>query len=161
MKFIIPLLVAALLGSAACGKKQEADIATTGVAPTGNERQTEESPPANLKSKLQEAAGITLPADAVVDHYEKVSGSDLLIRSQLSLDKSSFANWLASLQLQMEDFADEKRYLLGPDAGWWDPSSRDILPTAQVMFDNGTVLNLAYQEIGENRLKVFLVFHGT
>lgn len=35
----------------------------------------------DLKSQLQREAGIALPAAAEVTHYEKASGSDLLIRS--------------------------------------------------------------------------------
>lgn len=66
-----------------------------------------------------------------------------------------------TFQLEPSDFSEEKRYPLGPDRGWWNPNALGSLPTAQVMFDNGMVLNLAYQDIEENRVTVFLVIHGT
>lgn len=160
MKYITSLLLAVLLGSAACSKNHER-VGAVDDAPIGDSQHQMKSPAADLKLQLQQESGISLPDDAEVIRFEKIAGSDLLIRSQVVLDKAAFESWLATFELKAGDFSEEKRYLLGPDTGWWDPTSVDSLPTAQVMFENGTVLNLAYSDIDANQVKVYLVFHGT
>lgn len=150
------ILLAALLGSGGCSRDTQSDITVAQSKNSAVQTNSDE-----FKLQLQQESGLTFPVEAIVTHYEKVSGSDLLIRSQLHLPKTIFANWISSYQLSLSDFSEEKRYLLGPDSEGWDPSSAGDLLTAQVMFDNGMVLNLAYQNVAADQVKIYLVLHGT
>jgi hypothetical protein len=149
-------LFAAQLANTGCSRDPQTDIASVQQNKTAVHIKNDE-----LKSQLQQESELNFPAEAIVTHYEKVSGSDLLIRSQLQLPKTIFENWISSYQLSLSDFSEEKHYLLGPDAEGWTPSSAGDLPTAQVMFDSGMVLNLAYQNVDADQVSVYLVFHGT
>ncbi len=150
------ILLAALLGSGGCSRDTQSDIIVAQSKNSAVRTNNDE-----FKLQLQQESGLTFPAEAIVTHYEKVSGSDLLIRSQLQLPKTIFENWISSYQLSLSDFSEEKHYLLGPDAEGWNLRSVGNLPTAQVMFDNGMVLNLAYQNVDADQVKIYLVFHGT
>jgi hypothetical protein len=117
--------------------------------------------PADSKNHLESITGIPLPQNTQVLHWEEVSGSDKLVRAVLAMGRADFHQWTSGYNLAADDFSNERRYLLGPNTGWWDVNIPSSLPTAQIMFDNSTALNVAYTETSNDQFKVYWLFHGT
>lgn len=68
---------------------------------------------------------------------------------------------MLSPSLAQVDFTEDKRYLLGPDEGWWDPERPASLPTAQAALPNGEYLNVGADRGDQARIVVYLMWHQT
>lgn len=144
-------------------RSQSADInlkmTTVQSSVAENSKNTGEENKNQLK-KLTMETGLELPNSTVIHFYESAEGSDQLIRCIIEMPKNDFEAWMPTYSLNKENFAEEKRYLLGQNEKDWNPQTPKQLPTAQVQFENSKVMDIGYMEESSTQTKIYLVFHG-
>lgn len=88
-------------------------------------------------------------------------GLDDAIFLKIEFDKEQWDHFIATSLLQDEEFSDERRYLLGPNEGWWDPERPQALPTAQAYLPQSKVLNMGVDRSDPTKIVIYLMWHGT
>ncbi|CAD7850575.1 MAG: hypothetical protein [Olavius algarvensis Gamma 1 endosymbiont] len=80
---------------------------------------------------------------------------------KVAFGTQGWATFVLSPSLAEAYFTEDKRYLLGPDEGRWDPGRPASLPTAQVALPNGEYLNVGVDRGDPARIVVYLMWHQT
>ena len=111
--------------------------------------------------ELSQQMGIVLPPGTELLAVSGENGIDDAVFAKVALEADSLTSFLSRLQLSEPDFSEDKRYLLGPDDGSWDPRRAASLPTAQVERPNGAFLNVGLDRSNPARPIVFLMWHET
>lgn len=88
------------------------------------------------KAQLELATVLGLPENIDVIYSHAIKGSDQLTKLIMFMTDEGFINWIATYQLGLDHFDNEKRYLLGQNSGEWNPGSLETLATTQVNFEN-------------------------
>jgi len=104
---------------------------------------------------------LQLPDEVDVKYFSQVNESDSLTRAVLLLSEDDFLAWIAKFDLEFDRFENDKRYLLGPNLEQWNPNSPKELPTGQVQFENGMFLNIGYTNAINQKVRTYIMFHGT
>ncbi len=112
------------------------------------------------KAQLEISTILGLPKNVEITYINVIKESDQLTKSIMFMTDEGFIDWIASYQLDLDNFDNEKRYLLGQNSGEWNPVSLQTLATAQVNFENGMVLNIGYANKEKEHVVVYLVYHG-
>lgn len=145
------LTVVILLGLVLNGCDHRNDGDPTGVLADSSDR----------LAALSEKLSLTFPEGTKLRSVREESGMDSAVFAKLEFDAQQWDEFLADSPFADEPFTDEKRYLLGPDNGWWDPKKPKLLPTAQAQLPGGKVLNLGVDRGDQVRIVVYLVWHET
>ena len=109
---------------------------------------------------LEQAIGITFPEGTRLVRYERVTGSDALVRAKLVFTPSQWAEFIRG-RFDASTFEEEQRYLLGTNVDWWNPRDPKHLPTAQIRLPEAKVLDVGVDRSNPKEFLVFLVWHGT
>lgn len=104
---------------------------------------------------------VTFPSGTEALGLMKVEERDRLVRLKVSIPANSWPEFLKNSPIEEEDLTDKRRFFLGPDKEWWNPSKPDSLPTAQGRLENGSVLNVGVDQSNSERFTVYLVWHET
>lgn len=112
---------------------------------------------ADLAGKMR----LTLPPDIRVLGVRELGGLDDAVFLKIEFVKEQWDPFLAASPMRDEEFSEERRYLLGPDEGWWDPGRPQALPTAQVYLPRGEVLNMGVDRSDPAKIVVYLMWHQT
>jgi len=112
------------------------------------------------KSQLENMTALQLPEKVEIKYLYETKESDQLTKSIMIMSKESFIDWIASYHLKLDNFDNEKRYLLGQNSDEWNPASLETLEVAQVNFENGKVLNIGYTIKTKEHVVVYFVFHS-
>ncbi|MBU4263925.1 MAG: hypothetical protein KKC76_18875 [Proteobacteria bacterium] len=110
-----------------------------------------------LAAKMQ----LVLPPNAVILGIRETNGLDNSAFLKVQFDKDQWDQFLDASPLRSEEFSDERRYLLGPNDGWWDPERPKVLPTAQAHLAEGKVLNMGVDQSDTSKVVVYLMWHET
>jgi hypothetical protein len=89
------------------------------------------------------------------------SGPDHMLQAKLQFPSAGLDAFIASTPLAGELFDDSRRYLLGPDDGWWDPSAPATLPTASAELPGAKVLHLGTDKSDPESVTLYIVCHET
>lgn len=110
--------------------------------------------------QFEKITGLKLPSDAQMINFSNSGGIDEITKAKMKIPISDFEKWISTYALEITHFSDDRRYLLGQNQDWWDPLNPKTLPTAQVNFENGTTLNIGYNEVEPKVMIIYLVFHS-
>ncbi len=110
---------------------------------------------------LENSIDISFPEGPTLIRYERVTGSDALIRAKLIFTPGQWARFVNTSPIDRGSFIENKRYLLGTNDGWWNPQDSKALPTIQVLLPDAKVFNVGVDRSDSKAFLVFLVWHGT
>ena len=116
---------------------------------------------ANALTEIEDLTKVRFPAGATLIHHDRARDSDALVRAKLRMTVEQWSSFQAALQLHVDAFSEDKRYLLGINDGWWNPAEVAMLPTAQIQLPDAKVLNLGVDRSDPQQLLVYLVWHAT
>jgi hypothetical protein len=107
--------------------------------------------------------GVTFPANAVVEHVERIEGRDNAARATLLLSQEEWealrGNLMSTSGVRLP-FSSDANFHLGPDEGEWTPAKAQGLSVVQIPWRDGTeALNLGYAPADSGRVRVFLFWH--
>lgn len=91
----------------------------------------------------------------------KVEERDDLVRLKVRMPAAAWPEFLKSAPIDEQDLTEKRRFFLGPDEEWWDPSKPASLPTAQARLENGSVLNIGVDRGDSQFATVYLLWHET
>ncbi len=138
---------------------------TLSIAGCEGRSNTESVVPMNQNEQLAQLStkvGLPFPADTKIlgIRYDQ-SGPDGIVFAKLQLEAGQWDAFLATSPFVDEPFEDTKRYVLGPEDGWWDPKTPSLLPTANVNLPGGKVLNLGVDQSDNGVATLYLLYHET
>ena len=111
--------------------------------------------------QLSAKLGFAIPSGAEILGISDERGLDDATFAKLRLGSEDWSRFLAAAELSDGDFSEDRRYLLGPDTQWWDPSRPPSLRTAQKQLPNGEFLNVGVDPSGADGVRVYLMWHQT
>lgn len=91
----------------------------------------------------------------------KLEERDSLVRLKVKMPAAAWPEFLGNAPIDEQDLTDKRRFFLGPDEEWWDPSKPASLPTAQARLANGSVVNIGVDQSGGETVIVYLLWHET
>jgi hypothetical protein len=129
--------------------------------PAANESKDSGSP-ATLNDLGRELElGVTFPSGTRLIGVSRERGIDDLIEVEVEMAASDFSGFLARTPVQEQDFRPGERGLLGPDHDWWDPNKAARLRSGQAQLPKGRALNIGVGDSHSDRVRVYIVNHGT
>lgn len=111
--------------------------------------------------ELSAKLGLWFPADTVLLEVRAERGLDDALFAKIAFRVGGWGRFVRSASLSEADFTEDKRYLLGPDVGAWDPERPVSLPTAQSQLSNGAYLNIGVDRHDPIQVFVYLMWHET
>jgi hypothetical protein len=111
--------------------------------------------------RIRAVTGLDLPPETGVVGVEEGGAIDSHLSAKLALAPSALEQFLASLGLAPDAFAEGRRYFLGTNQEWWDPQAPPALPTAQIELSPGRILNIGIDRSDPQRSVVYLFWHTT
>ncbi len=111
--------------------------------------------------KIRTITGLALVGDPEVLGLEEDGAIDSSLSAKLAFAPAALEQFLASLALAPDAFAETRRYFLGTNQGWWDPETPPALPTAQTELAPGRILNIGIDRRDPQRPVVYLFWHTT
>lgn len=91
----------------------------------------------------------------------KMEERDKLVRLKVRMPAAAWPEFLKNSPIDERDLTDKRRFFLGPDEEWWDPSKPASLPTAQGRLENGSVVNIGVDQSDNSYATVYLLWHET
>jgi hypothetical protein len=153
MRIALLLLVGPLAASIACREptstRKEPDMGHSATADADRLRA--------IGSKI----GLTFPASARLLDTNSERGLDDSVRVEVEMSAADYDAFIAASPLAGESFMAEKRFLLGKNAGDWDPESPASLATAQVRLPNASVINLGADRSRAGVVVAYIFWHET
>lgn len=133
-------------------------VSTTSIA-TGNYESMNVSPKelAELAKQMQ----VVFPPKTHPLGIRKLIGLDDAVFLKIEFSQDEWLQFLKTSPIQASDLSDAKRFFLGEDQGWWDPSQPTKLPTAQALLPEGKILNLGVDQSKSDLVIVYLMWHST
>ena len=133
------------------------------VLPACDNNTTQQGEPMNETQLLAVGSkmNLTFPADTRVLGVNESHGIDDAVFLKVEISRVAWPKFLASSPFKEGDFAEDKRYLLEPDQGWWDPTAPQKLPTAQTYLPGAKVLNMGVDKSNNQKVIVYLFWHST
>jgi hypothetical protein len=105
--------------------------------------------------------GVEFPASAKALGLETMSGMDDAVRIKVEMSRTDYPAFLESTSIPQEEIDESRRFHLGPDNDWWDPSRPSSLPTGQVILENSSVLNVGADLSDSEKAVVYIFWHQT
>jgi hypothetical protein len=117
------------------------------------------APKAMSLSDLAKQIGVEFPPGSDLIGSEQDSGIDRAVQAKVAIPPSALATFLERLKLTGENFSEDDRYLLGENAGWWDPAGTYPLPTAQISLAPSRYLNVGLDRRDPRHVVLYLMWH--
>lgn len=111
--------------------------------------------------EVERVLQVKFPAGSEAVGMMKSEERDRLIRLKVTMPAEALTEFLESAPIARDDFSERRRFFLGPDTGWWDPSKPAALPTGQAKLENGSVVNMGIDRSNASRATVYLLWHET
>ena len=86
-------------------------------------------------------------------------GMDEVAYLKVSIPKHSWKGFIEGSLFHLEDMDNAKRFFLGTDSDWWDPSKPVELPTAQASLPDGTIVNVGVDLSKTSDAIIYLMWH--
>lgn len=140
-------------------------VFTLSIAGCQGRSSTEPVVPMNQNEQLallSTEVGLEFPPDTkILGMRDDQSGLDGAVFAKLQLEAGQWDALLSASPFVNEPFEDTKRYLLGPEDGWWDPKTPSLLPTASLNLPGGKVLNLGVDQSDSDVTTLYVFCHET
>jgi len=118
--------------------------------------------PPEYLSKLGPELGVTFPPNTRLVGVRRENGMDDWIGAKVEMDARDWPAFLASTPLDELHIGPGDGGHFGPDQAFWDPNSHHDLRSGQVWLEKEfRALNIGVAAIGESRIAVYIVNHGT
>lgn len=111
--------------------------------------------------EVERVLQVKFPAGSEAVGMMKSEERDRLIRLKVTMPSAALTEFLESGPIARDDFSERRRFFLGPDIDWWDPSKPAALPTGQAKLENGSVVNMGVDRSDASRATVYLLWHET
>lgn len=102
---------------------------------------------------------ITFPENTITLGLIENLGMDEIVYLKVSIPKYSWKDFIGSSLLHLEDMDNEKRFFLGTDNEWWNPSEPVDLPTAQASLPDGSIVNIGVDLSKASDAIIYLMWH--
>jgi hypothetical protein len=86
-------------------------------------------------------------------------GMDEVAYLKVSIPKHSWKGFIENSLFQLDDMDNAKRFFLGTDNDWWDPSKPLELPAAQAALPDGSIVNIGLDLSKESKAIIYLMWH--
>ena len=86
-------------------------------------------------------------------------GIDEATYLKVRIPKYVWESFLEESPVHLEDMDNAKRFFLGTDSDWWDPSKPVELPTAQASLPDGSIINIGVDLSKTSDAIIYLMWH--
>lgn len=112
-------------------------------------------------SEWETGMHVKFPPGTEVLGLMKMEERDRMVRLKVRMPSAEWSAFLQNAPIDEQDLTDKRRFFLGPDEEWWDPSKPPSLPTAQGRLANGSVVNIGVDQSDSAYTTVYLLWHET
>ncbi len=112
-------------------------------------------------SDWEKTMHVKFPAGTEALGLMQLDERDRMVRLKVKMPAAAWPEFLANAPIDERDLTDKRRFFLGPDKDWWDPSKPPSVPTAQARLENGSILNIGVDQSNGKDAIVYLFWHET
>ena len=118
-------------------------------------------PPETLAALAPELS-VFFPPSTRLMAVRRLNGMDDWIGVKVEMSRSDWPAFLSSTSLDSAALTRDGAHLFGPDQGVWDPNRHSELRGGQVVLSGQfRALNVGVADLGEDRVLVYIVNHGS